>query len=191
MLLMEGDLGGRVYLIERGWVVLSGVAAGGRETILAVRGRGDVLGEMSTFDRTARSASAHAAGDVEAIVVASSVMERALRDVNVAHELIELLAARLRDADRKRIEFATLNTVGRVACRLIELGERFGEQTPDGIAVELPLSQEQLATWCGASREATVKGLATLRGLKIIATGRRSVLIRDWAALQRHAQMLI
>jgi CRP-like cAMP-binding protein len=188
---MEGDLGGRVYLIERGWVVLSCVAAGGRETVLAIRGPGDILGEMSAFDGTERSAGAHATGDVETIVAASSVVDRALSDVNVAHELIGLLAARLRDADHKRIEFATLNTVGRVACRLLELAERFGEETADGVAVELPLSQEQLASWCGASREATVKGLAALRGLKIIATGRRTVLIRDRAALQRHAQMLI
>ena len=37
------------------------------------------------------------------------------------------------------------DTLGRVAWRLLELGERFGDETPDGISVELPLSQEQLA----------------------------------------------
>ena len=77
---------------------------------------------------------------------------------------------------------------GRVAWRLHELSERFGEATGDGIEVELPLSQEQLASWCGASREATVKALAALRTLGCISTGRRSVLIRDLEALGRHAQ---
>jgi CRP/FNR family transcriptional regulator, cyclic AMP receptor protein len=50
----------------------------------------------------------------------------------------------------------------------------------------LPFSQEQLASWCGASREATVKALAALRTLGCIATGRRSLLIRDVDALRRH-----
>ena len=73
-----------------------------------------------------------------------------------------------------------------MAWRLAELTERLGEQTADGIGVELPLSQEQLASWCGASREATVKALGTLRMRGCIATGRRSVLIRDIDALRRH-----
>jgi CRP-like cAMP-binding protein len=102
-------------------------------------------------------------------------------------ELLRVLASRLRDADRKRLEFAALDTLGRVAWRLQELGERLGEATADGIEIELPLSQEQLAGWCGASREATVKALAALRTLGRISTGRRSVLIRDAQALRQHA----
>lgn len=74
-----------------------------------------------------------------------------------------------------------------MACRLQELADRFGQDTDVGIEVELPLSQEQLASWCGASREATVKTLATLRTLGCIVTTRRSVLIRDTASLRRHA----
>ena len=79
------------------------------------------------------------------------------------------------------------DALGRVAWRLHELAERFGEGTPEGIEVELPLSQEQLASWCGASREATVKALAALRTLGCVSTGRRSVVIHDAEALRRHA----
>ena len=80
-----------------------------------------------------------------------------------------------------------LDMLGRVAWRLQELAERFGQHTTDGIELELPRSQEQLASWCGASREATVKALAALRTLGCISTGRRSVVIRDLDALRRHA----
>jgi CRP-like cAMP-binding protein len=117
-------------------------------------------------------------------------LKRALGDVDAAHELIAVLAMRLRDGARRRLEFAALDTLGRVAWRLLELSERFGQPTPDGIAVELPLTQEQLASWCGASREATVKALRTLRGLETITTGRKNVLIRDAEALRRQAQGL-
>ena len=70
------------------------------------------------------------------------------------------LIGRLRDADRKRIEFGAYDTTGRVAARLVELAERFGEPTEDGLRIGLPFSQDELAGWTGASREAVSKALA-------------------------------
>ncbi len=187
-LFTEGDLADRVFIIEHGWVMISSIAPGGREIVLGIRGPGDVIGDLSVLDGAPRSATAVAVGDVEATVSPGSALTRALSDAATAMELLRILAVRLRDADRKRLEFAALDTLGRVAWRLQELGERFGEETPEGVEVELPVSQEQLASWCGASREATVKALAALRSLGCIATGRRSVVIRDAEALRRHAR---
>lgn len=186
-LFTEGDLADRVFVIEHGWVMVTSIAPGGREIVLGLRGPGEVIGDLSALDGAPRSATALAVGDVEATVAPGSALTRALTDTATAIELLRLLANRLRDADRKRLEFAALDTLGRVALRLEELGERFGEHTPDGIEIDLPLSQEQLASWCGASREATVKALGALRTLGCITTGRRSVLIRDTEALHRHA----
>jgi len=183
----QGDRAERVFVIERGWVLITSVAPGGREIVLGLRGPGDLIGDLSALDGAPRSATALAVGAVEATVAPSSAMTRALSDAETALDLLRVLAARLRDADLKRLEFAALDTLGRVAWRLQELSERFGEQTAEGIEVELPLSQEQLASWCGASREATVKALAALRGLGCITTGRRTVLIRDIAGLRRRA----
>jgi CRP-like cAMP-binding protein len=168
--------------------MFTSVASNGREIVLSVRGPGDVIGELSALDGAPRSATALALGEVEATAASGSTLLSALRDHDSAMELLRVVAARLREADRKRLEFATLDTLGRVAWRLQELGERFGRETADGIEVELPLSQEQLASWCGASREATVKALTALRALGCIATARRSVLIRDLEALRRHGQ---
>jgi CRP/FNR family cyclic AMP-dependent transcriptional regulator len=186
-LFTQGDRAERVFVIERGSVILTSTASSGREIVLGLRGPGDAIGELSALDLSPRSAGAIAVGQVDATVAPSSALIRALHDTAIAMDLLRVLADRLRDADRKRLEFAALGTLGRVAWRLDELSERFGEQTADGIQVELPLSKEQLASWCGASREATVKALAALRSLGCIATGRRSLLIRDVDALRRHA----
>jgi len=187
-LFTEGDRAERVFLIERGWVTVTCTAPGGREIVLGLRGPGDMLGELSALDGEPRSATAVTLSEVEAIVVSGSTLMRALDDVTASRELIRMLAARLRDADRKRLEFAALDTLGRVAWRLLELSERFGHESEEGISVELPLSQEQLAAWCGASRESTVKALTSLRGLGYITTGRRRVVIRDLEGVRRHAR---
>ena len=189
-LFVEGDRAERVFLLERGWVVVSCVGAGGREVVLGVSGPGDVIGELSAFDEQPRSATAVAADDVEAVVAPAGALIRALDNLGAAHELIAVLAVRMRDDTRKLVEFATLSTLGRIAWRLLELADRFGEPVPDGIALSLPLSQDQLASWCGASREAAVRSLRSLRTLGIISTGRHSVIIRDLDGLRRQAQGL-
>jgi CRP/FNR family cyclic AMP-dependent transcriptional regulator len=102
--------------------------------------------------------------------------------------LLRLIGQRLRDADRKRVEFAALDTAGRVAARIVELAARFGQPQPDGtMLIALPLSQEELATWVGSSREATVRALAQLRGLGWLETGRRRIRVNDLRALQRRS----
>jgi CRP/FNR family transcriptional regulator, cyclic AMP receptor protein len=189
-LFVEGDRAERVFLLQRGWVIVSCVGAGGREVVLGVSGPGDVIGELSAFDEQPRSATAVAADDVEAVVAPAGALTRALDNLGAAHELIAVLAVRMRDDTRKLVEFATLSTLGRIAWRLLELADRFGEPVPDGIALALPLSQDQLASWCGSSREAAVRSLRSLRTLGIISTGRHSVIIRDLDGLRRQAQGL-
>lgn len=186
-LFIEGDLAERVFLIDQGRVLISCTSPEGREIVLGLRGPGDIIGELSALDGEVRSATAVAIAEVEAVVAPASALSRALDEVSAAQELIAVLANRLRDADRKRLEFATLDTLGRVAERLLELADGFGTPRAEGIDVALPLSQEQLASWCGASRESTVKALATLRALNCISTGRQSLVIHDVAALRRHA----
>jgi CRP-like cAMP-binding protein len=106
----------------------------------------------------------------------------------VAIVLLQMLSRRLRDADRKRIEFAAYDSVGRVARRLVELADRFGESSEDGLRITLPLSQQELAAWVGASREAVSKALHTLRARKWVETARRGVTVLDLEALRRRAE---
>ena len=89
------------------------------------------------------------------------VRQRRPSDATLA--LLRTLSARFRDSDQKRIQFGAADSVGRISSRLVELAERFGEPADDGIAITLPLTQEELGSWCGCSREAVAKGLQTLR----------------------------
>jgi CRP-like cAMP-binding protein len=116
--------------------------------------------------------------------------DRVLTDSpEAARDLLRVLTARLRDADRIRIELTTLDTPGRVASRLLELAARFGELTPSGVRVELPLTQDELAAWCGSSREATVKALRVFREAGWLTTKRLEVTILDATLLRRRASL--
>jgi CRP/FNR family cyclic AMP-dependent transcriptional regulator len=74
-----------------------------------------------------------------------------------------------------------------VARRLVELADRFGVPGAGGVEVALKLSQQDLAGWTGASREATSKALTTLRSLGWVETRRRRLVIADLEALRGYA----
>jgi CRP/FNR family cyclic AMP-dependent transcriptional regulator len=157
--------------------------------IVAVRGPGDLLGELSAIDDESRAATVITLEPVDALLVAGPAFAAFLeRRPRAALVMLRMVAARLRYADTQQADFATHDVVGRVAHRLVELAERFGAAGADGIEVELPLSQEELAGWTGASREAVSKALQLLRSLRIVETGRRHVTVLDLEALRRRAQ---
>jgi CRP-like cAMP-binding protein len=170
-----------VFLLRSGRVKVSAATPGGRRLLLAFRGPGELVGELSAIDEQPRSASVAALEPVEALVLPGAQF-RALLDEHpqAALALLRVLAERLRDADAKRVRLAGYTAMGRVAASLVELSDRFGE---GGV----PLSQEELAEWSGSSLESVARTLQTMRGLGWIETRRRAILVRDRAALSRAA----
>lgn len=189
VVLYEGQVGAPVVFVLEGRVRVSAMSSDGRELVLAFRGAGSILGELAALDHGRCSATVTAIEDLQAITLRPAEFHAFLHArPEVAITLVRLLGQRLRDADRKRVEFAALDTVGRVAARMVELADRFGEAQADGsVMITLTLSQEELATWVGSSREATVKALGQLRGLGLLETGRRRFLVNDLPTLRKRS----
>ena len=189
VLMREADRSDWVVVLRSGRVKASVDTASGTEVVLAVRGPGALVGEFSALDREPRSATVTALEPVSALVVPVADFEAFLQaHGRVAFLLIRTVIGRIRDADRKRIEFGAHDTIGRVAARLVEMAERFGQPSADGLKIALPFSQDELAGWIGASREAVSKALGVLRAAGTIRTSRMSVVVRDLPDLRRRSE---
>ena len=187
-LVREREPGDCVLVVLSGRVKLVTVSRDGHEVLLGIRVPGDLIGEMSALDGADRTATAIALEPVETHAIRVPEFIAFLGSTpGAALVLARLLCARLRDADRKRAEWLALDTLGRVAARLVELADRFGSSTVDGIVIEIHITQEDLAGWTGSSREAVIKSLRKLRELGLITTGRRSVTVLDLVELRRLA----
>ena len=185
----EGDTSDWIALVLTGRVKLSSFTQDGREAVIGIASHGELLGELSAVDGEPRSATAIALDPVDALVISADAFTRFLETrPGAAVLLLRTISHRLRDADRKRVEFGAYDTISRVARTLLELAERFGETSADGVRISLPLSQEELAGMTGASREAVVKALRSLRSRGWIETGRRRILVLDVAALAHRAR---
>ena len=184
-LFREHEPSDRVMLLMAGRVKIAGTGGDGRESVLAFRGPGEVLGELSAIDGGPRSASVTAVDPIEAIVIPAADFRRFLEtSPRATLWLLTRVIARLRESDRKRVEFGGSDTIGRVASRLVELAERYGKRVDGGVRIDLPITQEELASWVGSSREGVNKALHTLRDLRWVETERRSITVRDMDALR-------
>ena len=188
MLFVEGDTSDRVFVLLAGRVRIFRTDDSGRETLLAIRGPGDLVGELTVLDGDPRSASAMALEAGEVAIISGAEFREALDVVpGLARILLGTVVGRLRDADRKRAEFGGADATRRVARRLVELAERYGEEDGAAVVISLAITQEDLAAWTGASREAVSRAVRDLRKRGLIETGRRSVTVVDLNGLQRRA----
>jgi CRP/FNR family cyclic AMP-dependent transcriptional regulator len=185
----EGDISDWVVLVTKGRVKVSAMTPDGKDVVLAVCPPGELLGELSALDGHPRSATATALDPVDARVIPGGEFRQFLRSsAPGAMLLLVSVCGRLRVSDRRRVEFIAMDSVGRLAARLVELAEQFGVPGPEGhIRIDVPITQEDLAGWTGSSREAVGKALHTLRARGWITTGRRVITVADLEGLRSRA----
>lgn len=188
ILMFENEPDDRVMLILGGRVKVAHVGDDGRETLLSIRDPGDVIGELAFIDGEPRSATVTALDAVDLLVIPGGVFRAHLETTpRVAVVLLEVVARRFREATVKRLQFGASDTMGRLAARIVELAERYGEPGADGVVVRSPISQEELASWTGASRAGVAQALQSMRELGWIRTERRRLIVTDASALRARA----
>jgi CRP/FNR family cyclic AMP-dependent transcriptional regulator len=188
-LMHEGQTGTEVMVLVSGRVKVAYLTEDGREVILDFRGPGELLGEMAVVDGSPRSSTVEAIEAVEALAMSATDFKALVASrPTLANQLLQHMIRRFRDSDRKLIEFSASHTIGRVAARLLEMVERFGTVTPEGHVIDLPITQDELAGWTGASREAVAKALHSLRESGLIATERRRFTVLDPVGLERRCR---
>jgi CRP-like cAMP-binding protein len=188
VLMSEREESGFVMILLSGHVKTTLLGEGGREALVSLRDPGDVLGELSAIDGEPRVATVTAIDPVTALVVPAPLFRRHLETTpRVAVALLVVVTRRFREATVLRSQFGGSDTIGRLAARLVELAERYGSRTDDGIVITLALSQEELGAWAGASRAGLASALRTLRELGWIATERRRILVLDVGSLRERA----
>ncbi|HEY1738972.1 MAG TPA: Crp/Fnr family transcriptional regulator [Acidimicrobiia bacterium] len=186
---VEGDRSGHVIVILTGRVKVYATSLDGQDFLLAVRGPGEVLGDFSAIDDAPRSASGVALEAVEARMIPARTFRDFLSDTPGAGlALLTTLVDRMRDSDRQRVDLGARDTLGRVSMRLFELVESCGVQEDGAMRIDMPLTQDDLAGWVAASREAVARALASLRKRGIITTARREIRVLDIDSLREAAR---
>jgi CRP/FNR family cyclic AMP-dependent transcriptional regulator len=189
ILFKEGDDGEHLYIIIDGKLKLGTSSGDGRENLLSILGPGEMFGELSLFDPGPRTSTATAVTDAKLLSLShEKVIPWLKQNPEVSLQLLTRLSQRLRRTNEAVGDLVFSDVPGRVAKALIDLGDRFGKSTPEGLLVNHDLTQEELAQLVGASRETVNKALADFAGRGWLKLDGRSVLIADVDRLSKRSR---
>ena len=186
-IVVQGDHSDVVLVLLRGLVKVTLDTDDGHEILLSVLRPGDLIGEFEAIDH---NDGPRTASNVALDVVLTRVMTgdefRFYLETHpgAALALLRAIIRRLRVADQRRIDSGSRDTVGRLAHLLVELADEHGRSTPTGVDIDIPLTQQELASLIGSSRESIVRSLRVLRSHQLVTTGRRRITIRDLGGLR-------
>ncbi|HUQ58481.1 Crp/Fnr family transcriptional regulator [Lentzea sp.] len=167
----QGDNSRNVLLVSHGRVKVSRFALTGEETVVAVRGPGEIIGELSAIDGRRRSATLTAVDPVSGMVIHALVLKRLCEThPGIAWAMLRVVVSRQR-ATGEQQDLRTGPSLFRVGAVLLDLAHRGA----DDMIATVPLSQRELAGIAGISRETLARALKTLRDAGIIATSRTSI----------------
>lgn len=188
MLMVQGGPSDCLYVLLEGRVRVTVVDADGRELLLDLLGPGDTVGELSVIDGRPRSATVSAIEPGRALRIGVPRFGQLVKaHPGAVTALLRVLAQRLRDSDDARLRLVSDRTDKRVARRLLELAAEHGQIDGDDVHITAPLTQAELASWVGASREGVSHALRDLREDGAITVDRRAITVCDLALLRKRA----
>ncbi len=187
--LMTADQPGEaVYFILDGAVKVHVEQENGDEVIISILGPGEVFGEMSALDHQARSASVVTLEETTLLWMDSPVFRRFLTTIpGLSRNLSCILASRLRLANQQIQSLVTMEVENRIARQLLVFAAAYGQLQPGGdVSIPIRLTQSDIASLVGASREHTNKILVSYKERGYITVGRNHhITICNWGALAR------
>ncbi len=181
------DPGDALHLIIKGRFAIRITTPLGDTALMGLRGPGDHFGEMALIaDDRPRSATLIALEDAETYAVRKAEFDRLRRAHPGVNDVVaRLLAGEVRLLDERLLETMYLPAEKRLLRRLCEVAEFY--RRSDG-AMEVPLTQEQLAELAGTSRATVNRVLRDEVERGTIELGRRKTTIRDLQALVQRSR---
>jgi CRP-like cAMP-binding protein len=191
LLFVRGDPGDGVYAIVDGRVRVFLESPDGGEVLVAMRGTGDVIGELSLLDGHRRSASATAADNVIALWISRAHFRDWLME-HPAAALVMLreITQRLRDTTDQVAEIALLDIQTRLARRLWQVFKEAARDGTPSTGSRVRVNQSELATVVGVTRESVNKHMRKLKDRGVISVESGRVVLLNPPKLEELAEVL-
>jgi CRP/FNR family transcriptional regulator, cyclic AMP receptor protein len=182
----EGDPGDALHLIEKGRFAIRVSTPLGERATLAIRGPGELFGEMALITSAPRSATVAALEPAETYSIGQADFEELRRaHPGVNSILVSVLANAVRRMDELLVEAFYVGAEKRVLRRVRDLAALYGDGSGP---ITIPLTQEDMAGLAGTSRATVNRVLREEeeRGTLRLSRGRTTVV--DLEELERRAR---
>jgi CRP-like cAMP-binding protein len=181
----KGDPGSSMMAVARGKVKICTQSIDGKELVLNIINRGGLFGEIALLDGEPRTADAVALEETDLLVLERTRFEPFLSErPDLALRLITVLCKRLRQTSEHLEDTMFFEAPSRLARSLLRLAEAFGKQEGGATRLDIKLSQQQLGSLVGVSRESVNKQLGEWQRDGIIDVASGIITLRDRRAIE-------
>ncbi len=172
---LPGDPADKIYLLKRGVVKISTLTDDGKEIVLAFLHPGDVFGELAVVDESPRSYIAEVHEDALICTFSrNNFMELMKRFPDMGFRVTKILGLRLKRLTNRVENLLFKSAHSRLAQTLVELSREYGVHDADGILLTLKLSQQELGSLVGLSRESVNLCLSDFKRQGLVEASGRS-----------------
>ncbi|MCQ6280977.1 Crp/Fnr family transcriptional regulator [Bacillus sp. EB600] len=180
-LFQEGSLANELYIIHSGIVQINKIIPDGRELTIRMCTSGDLICELDLFcpaEKYLLSGRVTESGEVS--VIMKDVLEEKLsKDHILAAEFMRWMGFQFRKTQAKFRDLVLNGKKGALYSTLIRIVNSFGEKTNEGFLISVPLTNQELANFCGTSREVVNRLLSELRKEGVISVNKGIITIHN------------
>jgi CRP/FNR family transcriptional regulator, cyclic AMP receptor protein len=187
MTLFHQDMPGTtLYLIADGYVRMYAIGQTGQEFTYHIYGPAEVFGELSLLDDGIHPATCVTMTPIKTWLLSKDNLFMVLRKYpELMLRMLGMIAHRARAATQKSEAMAFQDVQGRLAYEMLNLGAHNSVRTDEGILIEVPLTQHDLASMVGATRESVNKALAMFKAQDLIRISGTSITVVEPHELER------
>ena len=184
VIFQEGETLNGVFCIKDGVCKLSKLSANGRDQIVKLIVKGDLLGQRSLISDESANLSATALNDMEVCFIPKNeIIGDLQKNPNFSMDVLQHMARDLKESDNVIVNMAQKSVKRRLAETLIYIHDTFGTN-PDG-TLSVALSREDYAGVVGTALESAIRTLSQFKKDKLISTSGKSIIIENIKGLKR------
>jgi CRP/FNR family transcriptional regulator len=187
---LEGEAPEALYVVKSGKVKVLRHSPDGKDVVLRMAGRGQLLGSVAVFDGGGYPGTAQAIEDCTVLVIGrNDCLTLVTRYPIFALTVINDMGNRLRSSAEQIRSLAVERVEQRIARTLLKLGQTAGADTSEGRVIELPLTRQDVADMTGTTVETAIRVMSKFRREELIFTRRGKVVLGDLDALEEIAEL--
>jgi CRP-like cAMP-binding protein len=180
----EGENLSGVFCVRDGVTKLSKLSDNGKDHIVKIATKGEVLGQRSVITEEKTNLSAVALNDMEVCYIPKNHLTDSLNNnVKFTKAILVQMSKDLKFADNVIVNMAQKSVKQRIAETLRYLEKNFGKDEEDYIA--MTLTREDIANVVGTAKEACIRTLSSFKKEGWITTDGKRIKIKNDKALYR------
>jgi CRP/FNR family transcriptional regulator, cyclic AMP receptor protein len=184
LIFSEGEMCTGLFVVEKGHVRIFKSSPNGREQVLSIEGPGGSIAELPVFDGGNYPASTSAVDEARVYFVSKQdFYSLCLVHPKVALKVLKVVGTRLRRLVAIIEELSFTSVRSRLIGNLLRLAAK-GKKGPGGVEIQLPASNQELASQIGTVRELVSRNLSRLQAEGLIRMDGKTLLIPDLARLK-------